>query len=100
MLELMCFSLSRVDGAATAFEQPGPIMFVMCWVQAEGVAGYFGAVDVPGDNRVGAVVHDEDLFADSVVTAVGQAIGIVVADTEAQARAGARYTMPTLHTLS
>jgi xanthine dehydrogenase/oxidase len=55
------------------------------------VEGFFSAKDVPGENRVGAVVHDEDLFADGVVTAVGQAIGIVVADTQAHARAAARY---------
>ena len=28
-----------------------------------GVRGVFGAGDVPGDNRIGAVIHDEELFA-------------------------------------
>ncbi len=41
-------------------------------VQAAGVAGFFGAKDVPGDNRIGAVVHDEELFATELVTCVGQ----------------------------
>ena len=40
--------------------------------QAAGVAGFFSAKDVPGDNRIGAVVHDEELFAEEVVTCVGQ----------------------------
>ena len=41
-------------------------------MQAAGVAGFFGAKDVPGDNRIGAVVHDEELFATELVTCVGQ----------------------------
>ncbi len=40
--------------------------------QAAGVEGFFSAKDVPGDNRIGAVVHDEDLFATDIVTCVGQ----------------------------
>ncbi len=67
---------------------------VVCSVQAPGVAGFFGARDVPGDNRVGAVVHDEDLFADGLVTCVGQPIGVIVADSEAQARSAARWRLP------
>jgi xanthine dehydrogenase/oxidase len=54
-----------------------------------GVAGVFGAADVPGDNRIGPVLHDEELFASEKVTCVGAAIAVVVADTEAAARAGA-----------
>jgi xanthine dehydrogenase/oxidase len=54
-----------------------------------GVAGVFGAADVPGDNRVGPVLHDEELFASEVVTCVGAAIAVVVGDSEAAARAGA-----------
>lgn len=34
--------------------------------------GYFGAKDVPGDNHIGAVIHDEELFATDKVTCVGQ----------------------------
>ena len=45
--------------------------FAPC-AQAAGVAGFFSAKDVPGDNRIGAVVHDEELFATEVVTCVGQ----------------------------
>jgi len=59
-------------------------------LKAEGVEAFFGAKDVPGDNRVGAVEHDEHLFADGLVTCVGQAIGVIVADTEAHARAAVR----------
>ncbi len=55
-----------------------------------GVAGIFTAADVPGGNDIGAVIHDEELFASEFVTCVGQPIGIVVAETEAEARAAAR----------
>ena len=41
-------------------------------VQALGVAGYFGAADVPGDNAIGAIIHDEELFATTEVSCVGQ----------------------------
>ena len=54
---------------------------------APGVEGCFGAKDIPaaGDNSIGAVVHDEEIFATEKVTCVGQIIGIVVADTKAHA---------------
>lgn len=56
----------------------------------EGVAGFFDAASVPGSNDLGAIVRDEEVFASSVVTCIGQPIGVVVADTEAAARAAAR----------
>lgn len=37
-----------------------------------GVAGYFGADDVPGDNMIGPIMHDEEVFATKEVTCVGQ----------------------------
>ncbi|KAI3905632.1 hypothetical protein MKX01_036541 [Papaver californicum] len=46
-----------------------------------GFAGLFLAKDLPGDNTIGPVVHDEELFASEFVTCVGQLIGVVVADT-------------------
>ena len=59
-------------------------------VAMQGVAGYFGADDVPGGNDIGPVLHDEECFASAEVTCVGQIIGVVVAETEALARAAAR----------
>ncbi|EPS65688.1 hypothetical protein M569_09089, partial [Genlisea aurea] len=55
-----------------------------------GFAGIFYANDVPGDNLVGPVVHDEELFAKEFVTCVGQVIGVVVADTNENAKSAAR----------
>lgn len=62
----------------------------LAMLQKPGVAGYFGAKDVPGGNDMGAVVHDEECFASEVVTCIGQPIGVVVADTEQHARMAAR----------
>jgi hypothetical protein len=37
-----------------------------------GVVGYYGADDVPGDNMIGPIMHDEEVFATKEVTCVGQ----------------------------
>ena len=37
-----------------------------------GFAGIFFAKDVPGDNHIGPVVADEEMFASEFVTCVGQ----------------------------
>lgn len=55
-----------------------------------GFAGIFYAKDVPGDNIIGPIVADEELFASELVTCVGQLIGIVVADTHENAKLAAR----------
>jgi xanthine dehydrogenase/oxidase len=58
--------------------------------QMDGVEGFFDHRKVPGHNDLGAVVHDEEVFASKVVTCIGQPISVIVADTEAKARAAAR----------
>jgi xanthine dehydrogenase/oxidase len=55
-----------------------------------GFEGFFSAKDVPGANDIGAIVHDEEVFATKTVTCVGQVIGIVVADTHENAKDAAR----------
>ena len=54
-----------------------------------GVAGFWGANDVPGDPCIGPVFPDETCFARDEVTAVGQVIGVVAADTHELARRAA-----------
>ena len=54
-----------------------------------GVHAVLFAEDIPGARTWGAIVHDEPLLATGRVHCVGQAIGLVIADTEAQARAAA-----------
>lgn len=39
-----------------------------------GFAGIFLAKDVPGDNNIGPVIYDEELFATEFVTCVGQVL--------------------------
>lgn len=56
---------------------------------APGFAGIFFAKDVPGSNKIGPIVLDEELFASEFVTCVGQVIGVVVADTHENAKLGA-----------
>ena len=67
--------------------------------QMEGVAGYFDHTSVPGSNDLGAVIHDEEVFASGVVTCIGHPIGVIVADTEARARAAARAVTVTYENL-
>jgi xanthine dehydrogenase/oxidase len=52
----------------------------------EGVRGFFSAKDIPGENQIGPVFRDEELFASDTVLAHGFPIGVVVADTPLQAR--------------
>ncbi|XP_038878581.1 xanthine dehydrogenase 1-like [Benincasa hispida] len=58
--------------------------------KSAGFAGIFLAKDIPADNKIGAVIHDEELFASEFVTCVGQIIGVVVADTHENAKLAAR----------
>ncbi|CAG8438485.1 13497_t:CDS:10 [Dentiscutata heterogama] len=47
-----------------------------------GVKGFFSAKDVPGKNCWGLVLPDEEIFASKEVFFVGQAIGLIVAETK------------------
>lgn len=62
-------------------------------LKAPGVFGYVSREDLPpaddvhGDpNMIGPVFQDEELFATKIVHCVGQMIGMIVAESEAQAR--------------
>ncbi|TXG73327.1 hypothetical protein EZV62_001906 [Acer yangbiense] len=55
-----------------------------------GFVGVYFSDDVPGENDIGPVVADEELFASEFVTCVGQVIGVVVSDTHENAKAAAR----------
>jgi len=46
-----------------------------------GVVAVFSAADIPGENNVGPVVHDDRLFADGEVVCVGQSLFAVAAET-------------------
>lgn len=53
-----------------------------------GVHAVLFAADIPGDNLWGPIVHSEPLLADERVACMGQAVALVIAETEAAARAG------------
>jgi xanthine dehydrogenase large subunit len=55
-----------------------------------GVHAVLTAADLPGDNHWGPIQADEPLLAEGRVHCLGQAIALVVAETEAEARAAAR----------
>ncbi len=55
-----------------------------------GVVAVFTHRDVPGENQVGPVIHDEELFAFDTVRFLGQSVALVVAESYAAARAGVK----------
>jgi xanthine dehydrogenase large subunit len=55
-----------------------------------GVCAVLWAEDVPGENNVGPVVHDEELFATAEVHFRGQSVGLVVGDSYEACRAGVK----------
>ena len=55
-----------------------------------GVVAIHFASDIPGRNDIGAVIHDEELFATDTVTCVGQPIGIVTATSRSIALKASR----------
>jgi xanthine dehydrogenase large subunit len=56
---------------------------------APGVRAVLTAADIPGDPMIGAIVHDEPLMAVDEVHCIGQVVGVVFADTHAQAKRAA-----------
>jgi len=58
--------------------------------KCEGVIRVILAKDLIGENQIGGIVPDEPLLADGEVHFVGQPIGIVLAETEEQARKAAK----------
>ena len=55
-----------------------------------GVVAVFTHLDIPGENNVGPVIHDEPLFASSEVAFMGQSIALVVGESAEACRAGAK----------
>ena len=56
-----------------------------------GVIKIFTAADVPGENQIGGIIPDEPLLAEKEVHYQGQPIALIVAETEAQARAARHH---------
>ncbi|RMX48187.1 hypothetical protein pdam_00015397 [Pocillopora damicornis] len=60
-----------------------------------GVKAYISAEDVPGDNVTGYAADDEEIFATDKVSCVGQVIGAIAAETQAQAQRAAKMVKVT-----
>ena len=54
-----------------------------------GVVAVLFAADIPGDNRIGPIVHDEPLLAEDEVFYQGQAVALVLAGSPTEARRAA-----------
>jgi xanthine dehydrogenase large subunit len=64
-----------------------------------GVVAVFTHHDIPGENNVGPVVHDEELFAVETVRFLGQSVALVVAESYEAARAGVKAVVLELEPL-
>jgi xanthine dehydrogenase large subunit len=73
---------------------------------APGVVAVFTAADIPGENNVGPVVHDDRLFAEDEILYPGQPLFVVAATSHRAARVAARLAKveaeprPTLVTIA
>ncbi len=52
----------------------------------DGVIKILTYKDIPGENQIGAIIPDEELFAENEVHFIGQPIALIVAETERIAR--------------
>jgi len=55
-------------------------------LKSEGVSAIFTAKDIPGENQIGGIVYDENLFAEDEVHFIGHPIAFVVGETELKAK--------------
>ena len=56
----------------------------------QGVKGIISAKDIPGENQIGGIVQDEDLFAEDTVHFIGHPIALVIAESFLQAHDAAK----------
>ena len=56
-----------------------------------GIHAVLFADDVPGDNLIGPIVHDEPLFAEDEVLCVGHTVALIVGESLVQCRAAAEH---------
>ncbi len=56
-------------------------------LKMNGVAGIISAKDIPGENQIGGVIRDENLFAEETLHFIAHPIALAVADSYLNARA-------------
>ena len=69
-------------------------------LNSSGVKGIFSAKDIPGQNQIGGVIADENLFADEILHFIGHPIALVVADTYLHAHEASKKIKTVLEKLT
>lgn len=64
-----------------------------------GIRGVYFASDIPGDNHIGPIVHDEPLLAEEVVESTGQAVAFVLGESAEACRLAAERVHITYESL-
>jgi xanthine dehydrogenase large subunit len=59
-------------------------------LRSVGVHGIISVRDIPGENQIGGIVRDENLFAEDTVHFVGHPVALIVADTFTHAHAASK----------
>jgi xanthine dehydrogenase large subunit len=59
-------------------------------LKIDGVKSILTSADIPGENQMGPVIHDEPCLAEKEVTFIGQAIALIGAENEEAATTAAR----------
>lgn len=83
-------SVGTLHAALIVSEKPHAVIKAINVSKAISMAGVEGihfAEDIPGSNSIGPVIQDEEIFATSLVTCVGQPIGVVTAKSRTEALA-------------
>ena len=103
----------HVTGAAHYVDDlPEPAGLLHCWIVASeiasgrilkvdthtaaempGIHAVLTAKDVPGDNLIGPIQHDEPLFAEGEIHFAGQAVALVVGESPEQCRQAAEHVV-------
>lgn len=68
-------------------------------LSSDGVVDIITASDIPGENQIGGVIPDENLFAEGTVHYIGHPIALVVASTFLQAKEAAKKILCSYETL-
>jgi xanthine dehydrogenase large subunit len=59
-------------------------------LKSKGVSAIISAKDIPGENQIGGIIPDEELFAGTSVHYVGEPIALIVADNLLNARVASK----------
>lgn len=64
-----------------------------------GIRGVYFANDIPGDNHIGPILHDEPLLAEELVECTGQAVAFILGESEEACRLAAAHVTITYEAL-